>query len=109
MACGVWRACAPALAMAVAAGLVGPLAASAVLAAAPSPTPGPQGGAVESAQDFTLEAMGVPSQTLYGPANSVAAFFPPPAGPLAPAGSALRLVFSHSPLLDPAASTAKAL
>ncbi|HEY7199503.1 MAG TPA: cellulose biosynthesis cyclic di-GMP-binding regulatory protein BcsB, partial [Candidatus Dormibacteraeota bacterium] len=118
MASGVWRARTPAAALAaaraaaagVAAGLAAPLAAAAALAAAPSPTPSPPpSGGVESAQDVTLEALGVPTQTLYGGANSVAAFFPPPPGALAASGSLLRLVFSHSPLLDPAASTATAL
>src|SRR2546421_9383639 len=102
MVCGVRRACAPALAI-LAAALAVPLTASGALAVAPSPP----GMAVESAQDTTLEAMGVPTQTLYGRANSVAVYVPAPAAPLAPAGSLLRLVFSHSPLLDPAASAAR--
>ena len=75
------------------------------LAASPPPTPAPQAGPIESAQELTLEALGLPTQTVFGRSNSVAMLFPPPAGPLAGTGSLLRVVFAHSPLLDPAAST----
>src|SRR2546430_111941 len=85
--------------------------------AAPPPRPGPAGGPpaaaaapaapVDSAQAVTLEALGLPAQQLFGPSTAVAVSPPPPAAPLAPAGSLLRLFFSHSPLLDPTASSAR--
>jgi Bacterial cellulose synthase subunit len=86
-----------------------PVLASVAAAAGPAPAEPASLGPLESAQDTTLDALGVPSQTLYGLTNSIAVLVPPPAGPLAPAGSVVRLVFSHSPLLDPAGSTAKVL
>src|SRR6266700_5931482 len=61
---------------------------------------------VESAQEMTLQSLGLPSRELFGASNAVAVFFPPPAAPLAPAGSLLRLFLAHSPVLDPTASTA---
>src|SRR5437660_4229653 len=119
MVCGDRRACAPVAAWAARAAaavvvvacaapaMAGPAAAA---ARGPRPAPPPVSlGALESAQDTTLDAMGVPTQTLYGLTNEVAVFMPAPAGPLAPAGSAVRLVFAHSPLLDPATSAATVL
>lgn len=88
---------AAAAALALALGLPG----GALAASSPPPPAAP----IESAQELTLEALGLPTQTVFGPSNSVAMLFPPPAGPLAVTGSVLRVVFAHSPLLDPATST----
>ncbi|TMC10467.1 MAG: cellulose biosynthesis cyclic di-GMP-binding regulatory protein BcsB, partial [Chloroflexi bacterium] len=52
---------------------------------------------VESAQEVTLRALGAPGVDASGSAVTLAVAFPPPAGPLAPAGSFARLFFAHSP------------
>jgi hypothetical protein len=73
--------------------------------AAPAPAPTPAlAGAVGSAQELSFDGLGLGTQTLYGRANTVVAYFPAPAGTLASNGSALRLVVAHSALLDPLTS-----
>jgi cellulose synthase subunit len=61
--------------------------------------------ALESAQEISLGALGMGSQAVQGGSGSVGVFVPPPAGPLAGAGSFVRVFFAHSPLLDASAST----
>jgi hypothetical protein len=88
----------------------GTMAAAAALALAPAAWAEPgsapsQAGSVESAREITLQSLGLPAQTVFGPASTVAVYFPQPPGPLAGSGCALRISFSYSPLLDPATSS----
>jgi hypothetical protein len=84
------------------------------LAAPPSSSPSPRPGAgqgkqvpagAEPAQEINLESLGVGPQVVQGGSGSVEVLLPAPAGPLAAAGSFVRIFFGHSPLLDAAASS----
>src|SRR5207244_11995112 len=89
----------------------GPLDALAATSSnSPNPSPGtgpskqvPAGA--EPAQEITLESLGVGSQVVQGGSGSVEVLLPPPAGPLAAAGSFVRVLFGHGPLLDASASS----
>ncbi|MBJ7615025.1 MAG: cellulose biosynthesis cyclic di-GMP-binding regulatory protein BcsB [Candidatus Dormibacteraeota bacterium] len=77
-----------------------------------SPAPGPSASpsvqppaGAEPAQEVSLESLGMGSQSVQGGSGSVEVYLPPPAGPLASAGSFVRVFFGHSPLLDAAASS----
>ncbi len=47
---------------------------------------------------YTLRALGVPTQTVFGPSATVAVVFPPPPAPLVGTGGMLQLVLTHGPL-----------
>jgi Bacterial cellulose synthase subunit len=79
---------------------------SATPAPSPSAIPGAQPTAgAEPAQEISMESLGMGSQAVQGGSGSVEVYLPPPAGPLASAGSFVRVFFAHSPLLDAAASS----
>jgi hypothetical protein len=77
---------------------------SPALSPSANPSSQPPAGA-EPAQEVSLESLGVGSQSVQGGSGSVEVFLPPPAGPLASAGSFVRVFFGHSPLLDASASS----
>jgi Bacterial cellulose synthase subunit len=60
---------------------------------------------LESAEEISLGALGLPSQPVSGPLGTVAVLVPAPLGPLSPSGSFAQLFFMHSPNLAAPAST----
>lgn len=60
---------------------------------------------LESAEEISLSALGLPSQPVYGPLGTVAVAIPAPLGPLSASGSFAQLFFMHSPNLAAPAST----
>jgi hypothetical protein len=74
----------------------------------PSPTPGAPAPTVtvqDSAQEITLDSLGLSAQTVEGSSGSVAVLVPPPATQPAASGNFVRIFFAHSSLLDPAGSS----
>jgi hypothetical protein len=47
---------------------------------------------------YSLQALAVPTQTVFGPSATVAVLFPPPPAPLDGTGGLLELVLAHGPL-----------
>ena len=60
---------------------------------------------LESAEEISLGALGLPSQPVYGPLGTVAIAIPAPLGTLSASGSFAQLFFMHSPNLAAPAST----
>src|SRR3981081_2925608 len=60
---------------------------------------------LESAEEISLGALGLPSQPVFGPLGTVAVAIPAPLGPLSTSGSFAQLFFMHSPNLGAPAST----
>jgi hypothetical protein len=60
---------------------------------------------LESAEEVSLGALGLPSQPVYGPFGTVAVAIPAPLGPPSASGSFAQLFFMHSPNLAAPAST----
>lgn len=61
--------------------------------------------AAESSQEMTLAGLGLPAQTMFGSSGSEAISIPAPLDRLAASGTFVRLLFTHTPLIEPSGST----